>query len=264
MHRRSGQLALDEAFGPFVHDRVVAEPCPKRVRARVDETWVLDSVDALLAWIEGPTPDYAVPVEDVDGDVLAAVERETDDRLGRVHPVALEVDGERTRAGVRVVEPPDSAPRLADHVVLDWDAVDAWFVEEERQRGHPRDPYRRIDLHESSREIVVEVGQTRLATSTRAIACFETGLPTRFYLPEEDVRTDLLEESDTVTRCAYKGQARHYHAPARGDVVEDAAWTYPDPEPGVEALEDRICFYDERVRVLVDGEEPEPLETPWS
>lgn len=264
MHRRSGQLAIDEGFGPFVGDRVVAEPSPKRVRARVQDAWVLDSVDALLAWIEGPTPDYAIPVDDVDGDVLTAVERERDDRLGRVHPLAIEVEGERARAGVRVVEPPDSAPRLADHVVLDWDAVDAWFVEDERQRSHPRDPYRRIDLHETSREIVVEVGQTRLATSTRALALFETGLPTRYYLPEEDVRTDLLEDGDTVTRCAYKGRARHFHAPARGDLVEDAAWTYPNPEPGFEALEGRICFYDERVRVVVDGEELERLETPWS
>jgi len=149
-------------------------------------------------------------------------------------------------------------------VVLDWDAVDAWFVEDDRQRGHPRDPYRRIDVHETSREIAVEIDEARLATSSRALAVFETGLPTRYYLPEADVRVDLLEPSDTVTRCAYKGQAEHYHASVRGQTFEDVAWTYPSPEPRFGQLQDRICFYDERVTTTVDGDEREPLETPWS
>lgn len=259
MHRRSGLLAEEEGFGPFVGDRVVAEPFPKRVRARIGEATVADSTRALLAWVEGPTPVYALPREDLAG--LQAGEPEAHARLGTVRPL---VSGEGARVGVLVDEPPGSAPRLARHAVLDWDAVDAWLVEDERQRGHPRDPYRRIDVHETSRHVVVEAEGTRLATSTRAIALFETGLPTRFYLPEEDVRVDLLEDSDTVTRCAYKGEARHFHAHVRGQVVEDAAWTYPDPEPGLEALAGRIAFYGERVQETVDGEALEAPETPWS
>lgn len=263
MHRSSGQLAVDAGFGPFT-DRVVSEPFPKRVRARIGDTWVLDSLQARLAWFEGPTPDYAIPA----GDLATGAHEETGtrehERLGRVAELELiEAEGDGP-AGVRILDAPDSAPGMADHVVLDWDAVDAWFVEDDRQRVHPRDPYKRIDVHETSREVVAEVDEARLATSTRTLAVFETGLPTRYYLPEADVRVDLLEDSETVTRCAYKGTAEHFHAHVRGGVYEDVAWTYPTPEPGFGELQDRICFYDERVRLLVDGEDVGTPDTPWS
>lgn len=260
MHRSSGQLAAEQGFGPFT-DAVCAEPFPKRVRARLEDEWVLESTQALLAWIEGPTPAYAIP----EGDLEVAVATGSaggDERLGRVEPVSFE--GTSQPVGVRVVDPPETAPSLAGHVVLDWDAVDAWFVEDERQRVHPRDPYKRIDVHESSRHVVVEAGGVQLAESRRPLLVFETGLPIRFYLPRDDVRMDRLAPSPTVTRCAYKGTAEHYHARGNGEDVEDAAWTYPSPEPGFGPLQDLICFYDERVDLVVDGEELDRPETPWS
>jgi uncharacterized protein (DUF427 family) len=262
MHQRPGRLAEEEGFGPFVADRVVAEPTPKRVRALVGGEAVLDSTRAMLAWIQGPTPDYAVPAEDAPG--LADDGAEVDhERLGRVHPVALDRAGGQEPAGVRVVDPPASAPGLRDHVVLDWDAVDEWYVEDDRQLAHPRDPYRRIDVHPTSREVVVELEDARLATSTRALAVVETGLPVRFYLPREDVRTELVEDSDTVTRCAYKGQARYYDAHGRGTDVPDAAWSYPEPEDEVGRLAERIAFHQERVTVRVDGQDLGTPDTPW-
>lgn len=258
MHRSSGRLAVEQGFGPFGDD-LVAEPFPKRVRARLDEAWVLDSTRALLAWIEGPTPDYAIPADDVDAEASTGDDREHE-RLGTVREVSLAGEAR----GVEVRDPPASAGRLEGHVVLDWDAVDAWFVEDERQRVHPRDPYKRIDVHATSRHVLFEARGTVLAESDRALALFETGLPTRFYLPEVDVNTRLLEPSETVTRCAYKGTAHHFHARVDGDLVEDAAWVYPWPEPGLGELQDRICFYDERVDLVVDGERLETPVTPWS
>jgi hypothetical protein len=49
---------------------------------------------------------------------------------------------------------------------------------------------------------------------------FETGLPTRYYIPKLDVRMDLLEPSDYVTRCPYKGVARHWSARVGDKLVE--------------------------------------------
>jgi uncharacterized protein (DUF427 family) len=261
MEQRSGMLAREESFGPFA-DTVVAEPSPKRVSARLDGQQMLASDRALLAWIEGPTPDFALPRGDLASEVFALGDEESSERLGTVRVVVHAATGQR--AGLLFVDPPASAPALADHVVLDWDSVDAWFVEGERQRGHPRDPYRRIDVHETSREIVVEIDEARLATSTRALAVFETGLPIRYYLPESDVRVDLLEASTTVTRCAYKGEAEHYHANVRGERFEDVAWRYPAPEPRFGVLQDRFCFYNERVSLIVDGEPAGTPDTPWS
>lgn len=251
MNRRSGTLAEEQEFGPFQDDAVAAEPTPKRVRARLRRKWILDSDRALIAWIEGPTPDYAIPSADLDVETETGEPRR-DERLGEVEDLALVTGEERVAdAGVRVLKPPSEAQRLRDHVVLDWDAVDAWFVEDERQRGHPRDPYHRIDVHESSRPIEAEVAGETLADTDRALAVFETRLPFRFYLPEVDVRTELLTPSDTETVCAYKGKARYFHADVDGERVEDVAWTYPSPEPGFGRLQDRLCFHQGKVDMEV-------------
>jgi uncharacterized protein (DUF427 family) len=103
-----------------------------------------------------------------------------------------------------------------------------------------------------------------IAESTRAVALFESGLPPRFYLPAEDVRMDLLEPSETKTRCAYKGIASYWHVRAGDTLHEDLAWTYPEPERDGQAIRDLVCFFNERVDLEVDGELQQRPATQWS
>ncbi len=103
----------------------------------------------------------------------------------------------------------------------------AWVEEDEAVIGHPHDPFKRIDVLRSDRRIVVSHGGQVLADSRRAMALYETSLPTRWYLPRDDVRLDLLETSTTRTVCAYKGEASYYSL-ASG-AAADVAWYYPDP-----------------------------------
>lgn len=251
MHRRTGILAEEQEFGPFDPDQIAAEPTPKRVRARLWHRWIFDTDRALIAWIEGTTPDFAIPFADVSLEVETGSVRD-DERLGEVEDITLVHGDQRAEGiGVHVLKGPAQAQRLRDHVVFDWDALDAWFVEDERQRGHPRDPYHRIDVHESSRPVTIEAAGRTLAKSTRTVAVFETRLPFRFYLPEVDVHDELLAPSQRRTVCAYKGQATYFHADVDGERIEDVAWTYPSPEPGFGALQDRICFHQERVQMKV-------------
>ena len=86
---------------------------------------------------------------------------------------------------------------------------------------------------------------------------FETHLPTRFYLPREDVRLDLLEVGEFTSHCPYKGTAREYwDLPEGADhaAVPGVAWSYTEPFPAVGAVAGRVAFYDELVDVEVDGE----------
>jgi uncharacterized protein (DUF427 family) len=99
-----------------------------------------------------------------------------------------------------------------------------------------------------------------LAESTRPYLLFETHLPARYYLPAEDVRTDLLTPSDRRSACAYKGEASYW---AFGD-AGDVAWTYRAPLREAAEVADRIAFFNERVDVIVDGERLERPVTPWS
>jgi uncharacterized protein (DUF427 family) len=64
-----------------------------------------------------------------------------------------------------------------------------------------------------------------LAESTRPLALEETGLPTRYYLPREGVRMDLLTPTDTTSHCPFKGDATYLSAPG----ATDAFWVYEDP-----------------------------------
>jgi uncharacterized protein (DUF427 family) len=92
---------------------------------------------------------------------------------------------------------------------------------------------------------------------------FETGLPTRWYLPPDDVAMDALTPSDVTARCAYKGVSSFWSARV-GDRVEDVlAWTYREPTHEAARVRDLVCFFNERVDIEVDGELEERPRTPW-
>ncbi len=153
-----------------------------------------------------------------------------------------------------------SDPALDGYVLLEFEAFDAWYEEDERNVAHPRDPFHRIDIVHSSRHVLVELDGVTLAESTRPCLLFEPPLPVRCYLPREDVRTDLLAPSDTRTACAYKGQAS-YLSTATDD---DVAWYYPEPLREAAEVTGRIAFFNERADVVIDGERRERPVTPWS
>ena len=93
---------------------------------------------------------------------------------------------------------------------FDWDAMDGWFEEDEEIFTHPRSPYTRVDILDSSRHVRVIVEGVTVAESSGPKLLFETDLPTRFYLPKVDVHMDLLVPTDTDSHCPYKGTARYW------------------------------------------------------
>lgn len=219
-------------------DEWLVVPHRPRVRALLDGSWAVDSNRARLVWPPAAqVPRYAFPVEDL----TAAAQR----HATRLH----ELDGQ-------LVEP------LYE---VEWDALDAWFEEDERVRVHPQDPFHRIDLRQSSRHLVVRIDGEVVCDSHRPVLLFETGLPTRYYVPQVDVRLGMLEPSGTVTRCAYKGEARHWHVRVDGQRHEDVCWSYPFPNAPYAQVQDLVCFYAERIGGLeVDGARVDPVRTQWS
>jgi uncharacterized protein (DUF427 family) len=211
-------------FQPPEHVTFV-EVHPRRIRAMKDGEPVVDSERVRLVYRTGSLPRFAFPA----GDVRAAAEPE---------------------------------PALDGYVSVAWDAVDTWLEEDEEIVVHPRDPYHRIDVLDSSRAVVVRVVGRLVAETSRPRILFETGLPPRYYIPREDVRMTLLAVSDVRTGCAYKGFPEHFD-------VEDAhavAWSYAEPRRDAELVRDRVCFYQERseVEVEVEGVVAERPATPWA
>ena len=83
----------------------------------------------------------------------------------------------------------------------------------------------RISTAPSERHVRVESNGHVLAESDRAVELHETGLPTRYYLPREDVRMELLTATDTSSHCPFKGDATYFSAPG----APDAFWVYESP-----------------------------------
>ena len=110
-----------------------------------------------------------------------------------------------------------------------------------------------VSTHPTDRHVVVTLGGEVLADSRRAIALEETGHRTRYYLPREDVRTELLTPSDTSSHCPYKGEAEYWSARVGGDVHADIAWSYRTPLPESEKIAGLSGFYTERVDLYIDG-----------
>ena len=238
------------------------EPVPYRVRALVGGETVVDSRRAHLLHETGHLPVYYFPSEDVRAELLVDSERTT-------HcPFKGDASYHSLRVGDRLVEdavweyrtPVESVSFIAGHRALYWRKVDRWLVEDEPVFTHPRDPYHRIDVFATDRRVRILLDGECLADSNRAKALFETGHPPRWYLPAEDVRVDLLEQSATETHCAYKGAATHFHALGH----EDVGWTYREPLYDGERVRGLIAFYGERVDVELDGEAQERPVTQWS
>ena len=112
----------------------------------------------------------------------------------------------------------------------------------------------KITITPTDRHVEVALGGEKLAESDRAVLLDETGLPTRYYFPPEDVRTDLLRPTSTETTCPFKGQASYWSVAVGPDVHDDLVWSYQDPIPDAKEIAGLMCFYSERVELTIDGE----------
>jgi uncharacterized protein (DUF427 family) len=225
----------------------------KRIRAFFGGQVVGDTVHPLLVWEVPYYPAYYFPRADVRLEFLAETGR-TRHSPSRGDAGLLTISAGGREAVDGALEYRDSPiEELTGHVRFDWDAIDAWFEEDEEIFTHPRDPGVRVDILASSRHVRVEIDGVTVADSVRPHLLFETGLPTRYYLPKTDVRLDLLEQSDTVTYCPYKGAAEYWSLRVGDQVHQDILWGYRTPLPESQKVAGLVAFLDERVDVYVDG-----------
>lgn len=208
----------------------------KRVRATFAGEVVVDTERARMLHETRLLPVYYLPRDDVRFELLEPTGT-------RTHcPFKGDARYWSVRVGDRVAtdavwgydDPIAGAPDLAPYVAFYFDRMDRWFEEDVEIHGHPRDPFHRVDVCPSSRRVVVRLDGEVVAETDEPVLLFETGLPTRYYLPESAWRPELMVPSDRTTYCPYKGSAdyRSLRSPASGDVVEAALWRYADPLDG--------------------------------
>jgi uncharacterized protein (DUF427 family) len=225
-------MAVLHTLPPF--DELTYYPSSRWVRATRHGATVIDSRSSMLVWEPGKkVPIYAFPIDDV----------------------ALSPASNADALGMRRFDDPD----LAGYVTVAWDALEHWYEEDEEVFVHPRDPFVRVDALHSSRHVRVERGGEVLAESDAPILVFETGLPTRYYLPEGDVDSAVLADSDLQTGCPYKGFASYRDVVLDGRRHPSLFWYYEHPFDEVSEVKGYLAPYNERVDLIVDHQ---PQERP--
>lgn len=246
--------------------RYVVEPTARRVRVMLGGEFVADSTAVRLLFETGKLPVYYFPSSDVSMDRLSeSGDARADEVKGPTTYFHVSAGGrEAENAAWSCRGNPESGPDIGDLIAFDWNKMSAWFEEDEQVYVHPRDPYHRVDAIESSREVKVTIDGVTVACTRRPILLFETGLPTRYYVAKMDVRLELLERSETRTACPYKGTAEYFAVRTPERLVEDIAWCYETPIPEMSKIAARLCFFNERADIEVDGALEERPRTKWS
>lgn len=257
---QTGQTGVGDAYMP--DHRVEIEPTARWVRVKLGGEFVADSKRVLLVRERGRLPLYYFPQDDVRMDWLEPASNGGDE--GAIYYDVKVGDRVAKKAAWRYPEPAAQYAALKNHVAFTWHKMDHWYEEEEEVFVHPRDPYKRVDSMPSSRHVRVVINGETVAETRRPTLLFETGLPTRYYIPPEDVRMELLKPAQGTTRCPYKGVASYWSVRVGDEIFRNLVWSYPDPIPECPKIKGLLCFYNEKVDLYVDGElQPRP-QTPWS
>jgi uncharacterized protein (DUF427 family) len=125
-------------------------------------------------------------------------------------------------------------------------------------RGH------RIRVEPATCHVKVALNGQVIADTRRPVLLHETGLPTRYYIPRDDVRMQLLSPTDKQTDCPFKGSASYWSLDTGDETIPNLVWSYEAPIESAKGITGLLCFYNEKVDLEVDGElQPRP-KTPWS
>ncbi|KAJ3739317.1 DUF427-domain-containing protein [Lentinula detonsa] len=232
------------------------EDCPKRVRGFFGGVFIVDTRKAKLVWEHKWYPQYYFPNSVLPSKFL-------DDGSKQVLPDGptrydILVGDERAPGAVLVYG--SSNGDLAGLFKIVYSSMAKWFEEDEQVFVHPKDPYKRVDVLQSSRHVRVEVHGVEVANTHKPRLLFETSLPVRTYIPQTDCKLELLIPSDLQTSCPYKGVASYYHVQTAPDRrADNVVWWYRNPNVECAMINGYYAFYDEHVDVWVDGEkQPRP------
>jgi uncharacterized protein (DUF427 family) len=124
-------------------------------------------------------------------------------------------------------------------------------VGQESVWDYPRPPR----VENSSKYVQVVFNGVVIAETGRAVRVLETSHPPTYYIPSGDIKMEHLEPTSRTTWCEWKGQATYYAVSVGDQRVQNAAWCYPEPTPGFEAIQGYVAFYPHLMDAcFVDGE----------
>jgi uncharacterized protein (DUF427 family) len=116
-------------------------------------------------------------------------------------------------------------------------------------------PAHRLLLHPFPRRVRARFAGEVILDSTRGALLHESNILPRLYVPQADVRADLLERTDHSTHCPFKGDASYWSVRVGDRVAENAVWTYEEPIDEASWLRGLVSVYPERMDAWLDEDE---------
>jgi len=113
--------------------------------------------------------------------------------------------------------------------------------------GWQKHPDHEVRIEAADGTVEVHRAGRRIARSERALCVRESGYPTVFYLPAEDVDANALVATSTSSYCPFKGTASYWRL-TDGDT--DVAWSYREPYDECAPLQGYLAFYAGQVDIL--------------
>ena len=236
---------------PLPKRLLYAEPLRRRMRVRFGGTWIADSEHVLVLFEPDRYPVAYFPEADIVPGTLQLAEHTTRHRdLGLTSWYTVRA-GEKSapRPAWQHAELPAYASELQARVAFAWPAMDAFYEEDERILGHAADSYHRIDIRQTSRNLVVHHHDRVVADSKRPLALYESGFAPRWYVPRADIDESALTFVEHETFCPYKGVCSYYNI---GD-ARLGAWSYREPFSEVDRISGLVSFEPDIVSVQLDG-----------
>jgi len=235
---------------PLPKRLLYVEPLRRRMRVRFGGIWIAESENVLVLFEPGRYPVAYFPESDISSDALERTEHTTQHSgLGLTSWYTVRA-GEHSaaRGAWQHVELPAYAQELQTRIAFAWRAMDAFFEEDERIRGHAADAYHRIDIRQTSRHLVVRHRDRIVADTKRPLVLYESGFAPRWYVERADVDQSRLTGVEQQTFCPYKGLCSYYDI---GD-ARHAAWSYREAYPEVGRISDLVSFEPDIVSVQID------------
>ncbi|HZZ48302.1 MAG TPA: DUF427 domain-containing protein [Pseudonocardia sp.] len=104
-------------------------------------------------------------------------------------------------------------------------------------------PKHRLLMHPFPRRVRAEFAGETLIDTRAGVLVHETGLLPQLYVPEADLRTDLLVATDHSTHCPFKGDASYRSIRVGDRTAENAVWAYREPLPEASWLTGYAAVY---------------------
>jgi len=181
---------------------------PKKIAVYYNGSLIASSNKVICFMQDKYSPRYFFPKNDVKIEYIMETNVEGFNSMaGRTHWCNIKVGTQIVEsAAQRLFSVSEDFPELLDHYYFSWAKLEKVTEEDEVVHSRPKNPWVRIDSLHSSRHVVININGVKIAETRRPVLMFETGVPTRYYIPKGDIKMDQLEQVSSDSFCAYRGK----------------------------------------------------------